>query len=480
MHPRLKLKSYARAEDGAFVSGYREKIEGEWVPQGFLSEMHFRVGKDENIFRGISGKYFFFEEAGEISKLKKLLLNSEECFREGDIQYGVPIIGGTANKISHESDDFQEMFYNPKQYNLKSVFIPASKNYTGYFNFNTGQSDVEGATKAIEKRAAEKKKDKLAYYTFRQEMPLKPEHAFVTFGTNVLNIDKINGRKAFLLANPDVNPVKRGRLEWKRTKDGKEILGSKPDFVEDEDGCFEIAMIPDPGYQYQNVSAVDSYYINDEFEEKGSTEVGEKSKGSMYVYRRWLGVNVPGKMPIAKYKDRPATKDIFCENCYKLAVYTDSQILVEYTDDYFLKWFDTKNAMRYIKERPLAADAPNSAVTNRYGIHMKEYQKNMASELLQDYTENDIDNVFFISLLTDLGNFGKKNTDEAMAFAMCLIHDMDLVKIVSKPKEEEEKISIFSFVRNPNGSVTYVSGRGKDITESSGTSKRPSLNYDLD
>ena len=477
MDPKLKLKMISGTGDDleSFVSGYKQKENGEWVKKGFLSEMHFRIAKDPNCFRGLALKWMFVEEGGEVKKLKKLYFNSEECFREGSLQFGIPIIGGTSNQISHENKDFQEMYFDAPEYNLKSVFIPASKNYFGFFDMSTGKSDVPAATEDIKKRLEAKKGDKLAYYTFKQEMPLEPQDAFVAVGSSPFDLDKINRQKAYLLTDTGVRKVIRGRLDWPRTKDGRIVQGGKPTFVPDDDGPFELLdpCQPIEGFSHAHVAGVDSYYINDEFEEKGTMDQGEKSKGCMYVYRRNLGMNNIGNIPVAKYLDRPQTKDIFCENCWKLAVYFDCQMLVEYTDDYFLKYFDTKNAMRYIKERPSAADSAYAKPTNKYGIHMKDYQKNLLVELTTDYVSTFIDNIFFSTLLDDLAKFGSENTDEAMAFGLALIHDMDIVKIIAKPTTEEKEERMFTFHRNDDGTITYISGSNK------GGSKAPTLNYNL-
>jgi hypothetical protein len=473
--PYFKLKSYSKAEDGSLISGYKEKIEGEWVPKGLQSEMHFRIAKDENCFRGLSLKWMFIEEGGEVSKLKKIYLNSEECFREGSKQFGIPIIGGTSNQISHEHRDFQDMLYDAKKYNLKPIFIPASKAYVGFFDMSTGKSDVAGATKDIEKRLAEKKGDKLAYYTFKQEMPLSMEDAFVSLGNTPFDLDKINNQKAYILTDTSSRKVVRGRLEWPRTKEGKSVVGAKPEFIFDDNGCFELLDPPLPldGYQFAHVAGVDSYNINDEFEEKGSNDNKYRSKGCMYVYRRFLGVNTVGNIPVAKYLDRPASKDTFCENCYKLAVYFDTQILVENTDDYFLGWFNKKEALRYLKERPLSSDAPYAKPTNRYGVNMSEYQKSLLVDLIAEYVRDYCDNIFFVSLLHELAKFGTKNTDEAMAFGLCLMHDMDMIKLIAKPVKEEKEESLFGFHRDKDsGKITYV-GMNKS------GSKPPTLNYNL-
>ena len=107
----LKNKILHNNED-IMMSGYKQKENGIWVERGMKSMMHFRVMDKPNAFRGTSLNYMIFEEAGEFNKLRRAYQASEECFREGSRQFGTPIIGGTANQINVDSDDFMEMFYN--------------------------------------------------------------------------------------------------------------------------------------------------------------------------------------------------------------------------------------------------------------------------------------------------------------------------------------------------------------------------------
>ena len=224
------------------------------------------------MFRGTSLNWMVFEEAGEFQKLKEAHYANEECYREGSVQFGTPIIGGTSNQISNDANDFIYMFNNAEEFGLKALFIPASKVYHGFFNYDTGLSDVEGATEDIEKRAEEKKNssDKNLYYAFRQEMPLVPEHAFLAIGNTPFDIDKINNQVENILLNEDKIPMQRGRLEWTKNKNGRDVFGSKPHFVEDPDGPLLVHQHPLPDFKNCHVSAVDPYHVDDEFEEKNS------------------------------------------------------------------------------------------------------------------------------------------------------------------------------------------------------------------
>jgi hypothetical protein len=448
------------------MSGYKvkDKDTGQWIEEGAKSIIHWRVmdptGK-KSPFRGLSLSKAFFEEFGEFRSGKKHYFSSEECWREGSKQFGVPIIGGTSNQISNESEDYFEMFNNPERFNLKALFIPATKVYYGFFDFKTGISDTVGAEVDIERRAAEKlKESKLAYYAFRQEMPTKPEHMWLKSSMTPFDLDKINAQIAELSTNKTLNIAKRAKIEWPRTPDGKKIFGGKPELIYDTDGPFVVVEPPLQGFVNSHVAAVDPYHIADQFEEKENKK--RDSKGCMYVYRRFINVDIPGDMPVLEYYDRPDTKEEFYENCLKICILYDTKVLVEYNDSGFLEYFERHKMMRYLKERPKSADAPYSQVTNRYGIHMKEYQKRLAIDLIADYIKKNCDDIYFINLLKEFVDFGKKNVDRVMAFGMCLLHNQDNVTLVKPEDEKKEKAVMPHFIKDASGRIIPVGANKKN------------------
>jgi len=493
----LKNKILHNNED-IMMSGYKQKENGIWVERGMKSMMHFRVMDKPNAFRGTSLNYMIFEEAGEFNKLRRAYQASEECFREGARQFGTPIIGGTANQINVDSDDFMEMFYNAEDYNLVPVFIPASKVYAGYFDVELGKSDIKGATEDIVRRAELKKKGNVLenYYAFLQEMPLKPEDAFTKSGSTPFDLDKINKQIANINTNKNFQVVQKGRLDWPKDSKGKEQYGAKPIWVMD-DGVldtdnpdrdifpFEIVEHPIEGFRNIHVSAVDPYHVDDEFEEvktskKSKKDAAGRSKGCMCVYRRFVSPDVVGEQPVAFYTDRPYSKQEFYENCLKLAIYYESQVLVEYNDDGFLKYFSSNKMTMYLKERPTSADSPWSIATNRYGIHMKSFQKKRLTELVDEHIKDHWEDIFFMKLLNEFVVYGKQNTDRVMAFGMALIHDMDATKKVIDTKEEEksDKDFIPHFTTDNNGNIVSNYSEKNDNFDNS--KRSPNFNYDLE
>lgn len=467
--------------DDILMSGWKEKDPKtkKWSERGFKSVIHWRnmdpTGKD-SAFRGLSLSKVCFEEAGEWKNLIAHYNYTEECFREGASQYGVPIIGGTSNQISNESTDYMEMYNNAPDYNLKALFIPASKVYAGlpgsksFFDYKTGQSDVKGAEEDIEARAQEKLKtggtNKAAYYAFRQEMPLKIEHAFMLSSGTPFDLTLINEQIANLAVTKKLNIATKARLDWPKGANHKKVFGGKPEMIYDEEGDFLIASPPIEGYKNVHVGGADPYHVNDKLEEKSSEKKKKRweSKGCMYVYRRFVNASIPGDYFVANYCKRPDTKEEFYEACLKLCIFYDCQVLVEYNDEGFLTYFVDNGMQRYLKERPRAADVKYMQATNRYGLHMKAQQKMLLEDLWADYIKHHYEDIYFLELLRELAIYGSKNTDQVMASGICLIHNMDTNMRVLTDEEANkvEPLLLPHYIRGQNGKVISKGGKQKD------------------
>jgi len=439
--PELKLRKDLKDNEKTMMSGYQIKEKGVWTEKGNRSIMHFRTMDNPDMFRGERLSMMILDEAGEFKQLIRAYMASQACFMDGAVQFGVPIIGGTSNTMRAGNEGFMELFYEHEKYNLLQLFIPASKVYHGFFNHKTGESDTVGAQEDIETRRDKLRggKDKSAYYLYVQEYPLTPEDAFMSSNKSLLDLEAINEQRALLLANDKHrNMVSTGDLVW--ATDSVDATKNMVEWVPNPEGKIQILYHPEGSVKYLDVGGVDSYY-----QEESLTS---ESKGACIIHRRFAGVDMPGELPICVYNDRPYTKEEFYDTCLKIAVYYNAELLVEYTDELFFKYFENHNALKYLKRRPKAADSPWSKVTNRFGLHMKSYQKNMITELLDDYVKKNADNIMFLDLLDDLSVYGFKNTDLAMAFGIALIHEMDNASIlVRRQTEDENTFKIPHFTR---------------------------------
>lgn len=453
----VELSHRAQPDDDDLMEAAHkiQNPDGSWKVDGSKSRIYFRnFGGNKTTgagaFRGLSLTYLLIEEAGENPILENCFLSSEECFKEGELMYGCPIIGGTSNQINNKTDDFERLYYNAEKYNLIPLFIPASKVYYPYFDEKTGKSDVEAATKVIEVEHAQKAQleNKTSYYTALQEKPLKIEHCFMSVDNGKLPLAKINEQIAYLDTHEsERNKIKTGNLRWKNGK--YDPNNPQVEYEPDPLGKFRI-LEPPINHKYKNldIGGVDTYFYN--------SAPTSDSMGSCFIYRRYcpLDSSIPQEMPVAEYTFRETTTDEFYDNCLKLAVYYQCKLLVEY-DESFGRFMYAAKAIKYFRERPQSADAPGSVVSNRFMIHMKAHQKNLATKLLRDYCSTHVGNIKYLSLLKELKEYGRRNTDRVMAFALCLIHDLDNSNsiVIDQQKESENKgdfIPYFSVDRNGN------------------------------
>jgi hypothetical protein len=136
---------------------------------------------------------------------------------------------------------------------------------------------------------------------------------------------------------------------------------------------------------------------------------------------------------------------------------------------------------RYLKERPRSADSPYGQASNKYGIHMKTYQKSLLIELVDEYVKKQSEDIYFMSLLEELCVFGKRNTDEVMAFGMALMHDMDTTRTIVNKEEEEEYEKDFypHFKRINNGTIVSVH-KNKTLKTMKSKGNIPNFDYNFE
>ena len=162
-------------------------------------------------------------------------------------------------------------------------------------------------------------------------------------------------------------------------------------------------------------------------------------------------MDIAGNYPIAEYTERPDTAEEFWDGCLKLAVYYNAKMLIEFTRIGIIGYFQRAGAKQYLKERPATAHSPKTVNRNRYGIQMNKHTKAVMEQFMETYIEENCQDIWFIDLLDELGSYGIRNTDRAIAFGLCLIHDIDLYdKQVRMEKATQQGIG-FVFYKRENG-----------------------------
>ena len=437
IHPNFK-HSVLKDTDGIMRSGYKQKNkDGKWETGGYQSTIICRTMDNPEVFKGERVSLMVFEEAGEFKKLKNAYMSSKACFMDGDIQFGIPIVGGTGGDISKASKDFMDMYYSYDAYNLIPVFIPASKAYYGFFDIQTGKEDEEGARKKLiaDRDDIQRSGDNEAYNLHIQNYPLTIEEAFLNTHSARFDISLLNAQRSRILSSKDHrSQIQRGYLDWE--------LGEADPTVKwrpHPNGPYKILKHPEPEYKNLDIGGIDSY----DQDQAGASD----SLGSAIIYRRFANTNMSSDYVVAEYTDRPKKKEDFWDGCLKLAVYYNARMLVEYTKIGILDYFKRMNALKYLKEKPESAHNPGTKTRNRYGVHMNKQVKALMEDLIDDYLRESVEDIWFIDLIDELANYGLQNTDRAIAFGLCLIHNIDNYRMQASEREAEAKDIGFKYYR---------------------------------
>ncbi len=443
IHPNFK-HSFLKDTDGILRSGYKQKNkDGKWEIGGYQSTIICRTMDNPEVFKGERVSLMVFEEAGEFKHLKNAYMSSKACFMDGNLQFGVPVVGGTGGDISKASKDFMDMYYEADAYNLIPMFIPASRAYYGYFNVDTGEEQVKKAEEVLleERDIITKSGDREAYNLHIQNYPLTVQEAFLNTKTARFDNSLLNAQRSRILGNKDYrSQIQQGYLDWEFDDEDNYIVRWRPH----PDGPYKILHHPEPDYKDLDIGGIDSY----DQDEAGASD----SLGSAIIYRRFVDTEHASDYVVAEYTDRPSKKEDFWDGCLKLAVYYNAKMLVEYTKIGILDYFKRMNALKYLKEKPESAHNPGTKTKNRYGVHMNKQVKALMEDLMDDYIRENVEDIWFLELIDELANYGTRNTDRAIAFGLCLIHNVDNYRIQAKTvSKEPENIGFKYYKLDHNG-----------------------------
>ena len=428
IHPNFR-HSALKDTDEIYKAGYKLKNkDGKWETGGYQSQIICRTMDNPEVFKGERLGVMVFEEAGEFKRLKNAYMSSKACFMDGDIQYGVPVIGGTGGDITKSSKDFMEMYYNADAFNLIPSFIPASRAYYGFYDIESGVEDEVGARKKLESDRKKVEADQKAYNLHLQNYPMTVEEAFLNTKSSRFNISLINQQRGKIMTDTKLKgQIQKGNLHWVSDDNGTLSVEFEPH----QHGKFKILHHPRTNFVGLDIGGVDSY---DQDQAGAST-----SEGCAMIYRRFYNIDEPGDMLVAEYTDRPERKEDFYDGVLKLAVYYNAKMLIEYTKIAIIDYFKKEGMQNLLKEKPASAHNIKTLTRNTYGVHMNKQVKSYMEDLMDDYIKSSINDIWFYDLLEELSLYGQRNTDRAIAFGLCLLHNNDNYR--RKVLDAEEKIS---------------------------------------
>jgi hypothetical protein len=452
---------------------YEKNVGGKKVWAGYNSQIYtltFHNNASAAIGKAIS--FMLWEEAGKWNNLINSYNLTLPTFVDGDITTGFWIIFGTGGDMeSGATAGFEELFYNPKKYRLRSYDLnDYDEDQTGPAGFfvddawykpphvnEDGVSLRESAIKANLAMRAELESGAKSTQTiddYMTQYPLIPAESFlITTG-------------AYFPAKKIMDQINRVTQDKKLSSIGikgyMSAEGDKPVFVIDNDlmeapfpfdmknkkGCITIYEHPEKigdGIPFGLYLASTDPYMHDD----STTD----SLGSTFIYKKFYSADKTYDIIVAEYTGRPDTTEDYYEQVRLLLMYYNARCLYENQFKDMKTYFQNKNSLHLLAPQPMIVKdiIPKSEVNRGYGIHMPIQMKQAGVIYLKDWllTEispgvTNISRIYSVNLLKELLRFNfKANFDRVSSLLIMMIYIQENKKIQLNAIEKDRKSTLF-------------------------------------
>lgn len=325
---------------------------------------------DHEKARGKRGSLIMWEEAGKFTSFLAAWQIARPSVEEDNFAFGQMVAYGTGGTIGADFEGLQEIFYNPKGYNIlglsnvydKNVdsstqcafFFPTYLNTKGYYDAD-GNSDVIGAL--LEKIT---QKDDIRYNTadpnailqFIAENPITPQDAIMRVEGSRFPTGELREHLANILPNKEAfvsshyiglpivkgdgtveidlmsgkSPVREFPIKDNKNKEGCVELFSQP--IRRADGT-----IPFGRY----LAGMDPY---------DDDESSTNSLGSLFILD-----SVTDRI-VAEYTGRPLTAKEYYSNCHKILKYYNALCNYENDKKGFFAYMENNNGLHHLCDNP--------------------------------------------------------------------------------------------------------------------------------
>lgn len=436
-------------------ASYVEYLNGIPIEKGYKSQIIAVTFKDNpDAARGKDATLILFEEAGKFPNLKASYLATKPSVEDGKYVTGQILIFGTGGDMESGTIDFEDMFYDPKTYNLMpfeniwdenpqgeklcGFFFPDFQNKPGFIDKN-GNSLIKDA-KAFEEAQRENKqrtsKDKKVIDKHITEYPFTPKEAFLQIKGNIFPAGDLLRRLAYVESSPtfqkaefngDLSMDQDGTIKFIANPKLRPIKNYPLKGDEDTEGCITIFEMPQED-KYQKVpygvyiAGIDPY---------DHDKAGTGSLGSTFIMNRLTN------RIVAEYTARPSTAKEYYENVRRLLVFYNAKALYENERKGIFDYFENAHSSYLLADEPqLIRDIIRiSTVQRKKGIHMttqiKEYGESLILQWLLEENEdtNNLNKIRSVPLLKELISYNDEgNFDRAMALMCLLYYNQELHK----------------------------------------------------
>lgn len=409
IHPAFKPVKYE--PNNADIIGYGvQELSGEI---GTRNRIYFADVTRPKSIGALRGKRLYVvavDEAGRYQKdyLSRFVGATRFCVELQGVKWGHMIIGGTSDKITNESADYENMYFERKVRKV-SYFIPGDSMYLKYFDEHTGECDREKARTDILKERAELEAagDRIKLHEFIQEVPLEDWECFQSPTVSGYNAAMLDAQLYRIRTEFRDALWKRGRLEFIRDLAGKKTR--RVEFIPDDRGLWLLHDYGHPQDEYKNLdfAATDDYY-------KDQAEYSD-SLGAMIVWRGEHYNVEYSDAPVCIFLGRPQTKSkLYAEFLKGLIYFGGIEVLIENNDESFALYLEKEgwgNLVRW--------------VNGKRGVKPSDKLISEMTGLCEDYIESEAfmkcDSILIIEALKKWRASAKTNTDIGSAFHTLLL-----------------------------------------------------------
>lgn len=475
------LQSLVWNKDRVEFGWEEENDKGRKVKHGTGNQLRMELfSKNTELFKGTIMRHVLFEEIGKFQKLRMTYNGTKDCFMDGTRQVGTGIFGGTGGDVEKGSQDFMYMSMHPEAFNMKWMFVPATKGAKPFIDaegnslidnvtlkaakeaseiYNVPVSEILIGADAWWKREEEKFKrlpDKTELYSFYQERPTKPAHIFLTKGSGIFNQVFIENRETYLNERPLYEGATTGY--FKLVKNWRLLYNINDEWTPQ---CVEFVPHPDGPcivWRYPNHADTDLFGLDPYGQEESVTS---DSIGVLYGFRLKTSITQDdGHKIIFKYSGRPENIKDFHGQTLSALIWYDAKVDAESNmAAEFFSYMETMKATKYLKLAPKAYDEFETKAKNKYGRRMSPPVKKIMVKDISEYINEYCDEIDDPSLLNDLKFFGSMNTDHAFAFGHCLMYANEKYSIdgamMTAEVEDQPETSLIKYKR-VNGQIVAI------------------------
>ena len=379
------------------------------------------------------------DEAGKLGNLPTLYAMTEPCLMEGFIRRGCPVIFGTSGDIGKTGAGLMHIWDHYKAYNMRRFF------FAGWMGIDTDEFGNDNKEEVVRwiyyKRKELESVGGKRYNDFVQQYPLTPEEAFSQAGAGIADAVKVNAQKARLRGNPPVifSGYMREPLEEDQT----------PIFTNKVFGELKIYEHPNPKKRY--VIGCDPA----DHDDAASSDVSDLS---LHVLALPHGTEPPKIVAEMCYRPQKLT-EYYEQACLVARYYNESKILVENNRYRMISYFTENSLHRYLERTPANINQILTKAKNSWGIKMTEDVRIYLEEVIYDYVEDYSETIPSVDLLSEMLEYGSRNTDRIISFGLALImlkNNINKVKQRRAEKKYDPRLPDIKY-RTVNGKIQRYS-----------------------